>query len=60
MSEPKVVNLNKARKAKARDAKRTRADENAMKFGRSKVEKQLEEVQKGQAVRHLDGHKQEP
>ncbi|MEO1026773.1 MAG: DUF4169 family protein, partial [Pseudomonadota bacterium] len=37
MSTP--INLNKARKAKAkRDAKQT-ADENAIKFGRNKAEK---------------------
>ena len=37
MSQP--INLNKARKAKARTEKRAKADANAVAFGRSKAEK---------------------
>ena len=40
------VNLNRVRKEKARVQKRARADENAVKFGRTKAEKQLEAARK--------------
>ena len=36
---PQPVNLNRARKQKARAEKQARATENSIKFGRSKVEK---------------------
>ncbi len=54
-----VVNLNKARKAKARDADRASANANAAKFGRSKAEKALDDARAEKAARDLDGHKQE-
>lgn len=50
-----VTNLNRFRKSKARDAKRAKADENAVKFGRSKAQKDLERVQADKARRDLDG-----
>jgi hypothetical protein len=53
------VNLNKVRKDRARDEKRARADENAVKFGRTKAEKARDAAEKGASVRHLDGHKRE-
>jgi len=40
MSKP--VNLNRFRKEKARAEKRARADENAVKHGRTKAQKDLE------------------
>lgn len=55
----KVVNLNQARKAKARAEKRARADENAVKFGRTKSEKKIEKAEADKAKRDLDGHKRE-
>ena len=57
MSQP--VNLNRFRKQKARADKKARADENAVKFGRTKAEKDLEKAQADRAVRDLDGHKHE-
>ncbi|MEO0943441.1 MAG: DUF4169 family protein [Pseudomonadota bacterium] len=57
MSTP--INLNKARKAKAkRDAKQT-ADENAIKFGRNKAEKTRDKAEKIAAVRKLDQHRRD-
>ena len=50
-----VTSLNKFRKAKARDAKRASADENAVKFGRSKAQKDLEAARAEKAKRELDG-----
>ena len=41
MSEP--MNLNKFRKAKARAEKPVRAAQNAVKFGRNKAQKRLQE-----------------
>lgn len=51
-----VTNLNQFRKAKARAEKRARADENAVKFGRTKAQKSIEEAQKSKAESELDGH----
>lgn len=53
----KPVNLNRFRKNKARAEQKARADQNAVKFGRSKLEKSLEEAQAIQENRLLDGYK---
>ena len=50
-----VTNLNQFRKAKARDEKRAKADENAVKFGRTKAQKDLERARTEKAKRDLDG-----
>ena len=55
MAEP--VNLNRFRKEKARAEKKARADQNAVKFGRSKAEKELDRARTEKAKRDLDGHK---
>ena len=52
-----IVNLNKARKAKTLRAAKARADENAVKFGRTKTEKSRD-VRKTQCAR-VDDHKRE-
>jgi hypothetical protein len=54
-----VVNLNKARKAKAKAGDRTRADENAVRFGRTKAEKSLEKARADKARADLDALKRE-
>ncbi|WP_417714335.1 DUF4169 family protein [Pseudophaeobacter arcticus] len=53
----KPVNLNRFRKTQARAKDKARADQNAVKFGRSKLEKSLEEARATRAKRALDGHK---
>ena len=53
----KVTNLNRFRKDKARAEKRTRADTNAVKFGRTRAEKEREAAEKRRLGRYLDGHK---
>ncbi|MGR3709992.1 MAG: DUF4169 family protein [Alterinioella nitratireducens] len=53
------VNLNRARKEKARAERKTRADENAARFGRTKAERMLEEARARKAARELDGAKRE-
>ena len=55
MAQP--VNLNRYRKAKARADKKAQADENAVKFGRSKAMKELEKAQSEASKTHVDHHK---
>lgn len=57
MADP--VNLNKARKARAKAEARARADENAARFGRTKAEKDLEKARAKKARTDLDGKKRE-
>jgi hypothetical protein len=57
MSKP--VNLNQFRKQKARAEKKARADENVVRFGRSKAEKHLDRARTDKARRYLEGHKTE-
>ncbi|GFE66674.1 DUF4169 family protein [Litoreibacter roseus] len=53
----KPVNLNKARKAKARAQKKARAEENAVKFGQSKAEKSKTSAERISLRQKLDQHK---
>jgi hypothetical protein len=53
------INLNRYRKDKARAAKRAKADENAVKFGRSKAQKAAEKTQTERDQNTLDGHKRD-
>lgn len=54
-----VINLRQAKKQAARKAARLAADANAVKFGRSKAEKELERARADKAARDLDGHARE-
>jgi len=55
MSKP--VNLNRFRKDKARAEKKARADQNAVKFGRTKAEKAEDKYHQDKAHRALDDRK---
>ena len=55
-----LVNLNKFRKTKARADNSTRAEANAVKFGRTKSEKQAQVSQAKAETHRLDQHKREP
>ncbi len=55
MTEP--VNLNKARKAKAKADAAQRAKENRTKFGRTKAEKSRDANQAEKQVRVTDSHR---
>ncbi|MBS0480383.1 MAG: DUF4169 family protein [Proteobacteria bacterium] len=55
-----VVNLNRARKAKAREAARAEADANRIAFGRTKTEKAAAKSECDRQQRGLDGAKREP
>ncbi|QFT60128.1 hypothetical protein FIU94_14960 [Sulfitobacter sp. THAF37] len=57
MSTP--VNLNKIRKERDRAARKARADENAVKFGQTKAQKDAQKARAAQQDRDLDGHKRE-
>lgn len=54
-----IVNLNRFKKQKARADKQARAQENAVKYGRSKAEKDLDKARTAQEVQRLDGHKRD-
>ena len=53
----KPINLNKVRKARARAADKTKADENSRRFGRTKAEKQLDTAREKQVFDRLSQHK---
>ncbi|MEP5760598.1 MAG: DUF4169 family protein [Litoreibacter sp.] len=55
----KPINLNQARKAKARTNKRAKASENVVKFGRSKSEKNRIKAEEALQTGRLDHHKLE-
>ncbi len=51
----KVVNLNRFRKKKAKEAKERRAEQNRRLHGRTKAERQAEEYQKRRLDKQLEG-----
>ncbi|MGH1343099.1 MAG: DUF4169 family protein [Nannocystales bacterium] len=50
-----VLNLNRARKRKKRDDERARGDANAVKFGRSKADREGQKAQNALDEAKLDG-----
>lgn len=54
-----VVNLNKARKQRARSAAEAKAVENRVRFGRDKASRRAADAEKARAERELDGHERE-
>lgn len=50
-----VTNLNRFRKSKARQDKMARAQENAVKHGRTKAQKSLDTAKMDKMARDLDG-----
>lgn len=55
-----VVNLNRARKKKRREAAQSKADTNAIKFGQPKSEREAASAREDLEVRRLDGAKRSP
>ena len=55
----KIVNLNQARKARARSDAAAQAAENRVKFGRTKAEKALARAEAEKRARALDQTKRE-
>jgi hypothetical protein len=54
-----VINLNKARKARARSEGEAKAAEHRIAFGRTKAEKQASKAERDKAARDLSGHQRE-
>jgi hypothetical protein len=54
-----IINLNRARKAKARDGKAKKADENRVLHGTPKHLKRLGKARDAKARRDLDAHKKD-
>ena len=54
-----IVNLNRARKAKARAAGQAQAAQNRAAFGRTKAQKVADHAAKANSDAALDGHKRE-
>ena len=55
-----IINLRRARKAKARDAVGAQAAANRLTHGRSKAEKEASTIEAARQARNLDGAKREP
>jgi len=54
------INLNKARKAKARDEKKARADANTVAFGQSKAARAQAKALQDRAAKRLSDKKLDP
>jgi hypothetical protein len=54
-----TINLGKARKERDRSSRKARADENAVKFGQTKAQKERLKAQAEKIARNLEGHKRE-
>lgn len=54
-----LINLNKARKAKARESDKAQAAENRVRFGQTKSEKRVSKLDAERARRELEGKKRE-
>lgn len=52
-----VTNLNRFRKSRAHKEKRRQAAENRARYGRSKAEKLISNLNKARAHDHIEGHK---
>ncbi|MDR7124028.1 DUF4169 family protein [Pseudotabrizicola sp. 4114] len=54
-----IVNLARVKKQAARTAARAKADENAVKFGVTRTERDRQKAEAEKAARDLAGHKRE-
>jgi hypothetical protein len=57
MSSP--LSLNKARKDRDRSARKSQADQNSVKFGQTKAQKEALKARAQLIARNLEGHKRE-
>lgn len=53
------INLNRARKSRARAKDKARADENAVRFGRTKAQKDAERIEAEKAALRLSDHQRD-
>ncbi|MEM5468322.1 DUF4169 family protein [Celeribacter marinus] len=59
MSKDNIINLNQARKSKSYLKRRAQANENAIKFGRTKAQKRIEDLDAARAAAALEGKKRQ-
>lgn len=52
-----IINLRQVRRRKAREADTAQAAENRVRFGRTKAQRQADEIERNRAERQLDGAK---
>ena len=52
-----IINLRRARKAKARDESTATAEQNRIAFGRTKAERKATQAERGIAERRIEGHR---
>lgn len=55
-----IINLRQARKQRARDEKTKQAAENRVRFGRTRGERERDELTRDRTEQALDGHEREP
>lgn len=55
-----LINLNKVRKERQIQARKAQAEQNSVRFGRSKAQKHLEKTVSSREDSKLDSHKREP
>ena len=53
------INLNRVRKSRTRDAAKRQADANAVRFGRTKADREAEVARQALADKTLDGHERD-
>jgi len=54
-----IINLNRVRKEKARRDKASVAEENRVRFGRTRAQKALDRISAEKARHHVDGHRRD-
>jgi hypothetical protein len=54
-----IINLNRVRKEKARREKTSLAEENRVRFGRTRAERALDRIAAEKARRHVDEHRRD-
>jgi len=54
-----IINLNRFRKEKARAERASIAEENRVRFGRTRAQKAVDRISAEKARHHLDGHRRD-
>jgi hypothetical protein len=55
-----VLNLGRFRKRKAEEEKRRKAEQNSIRHGRTKAEREREADERRRLEEHVDGHERDP
>lgn len=54
-----IINLNRARKARLKAGAKATAEVNRLLHGRTRAERDAQQVERDRAARHIEGHKRE-